>query len=832
MSLAFRSAGVLAFTLFLAACSPRPAAQCADTCSGCCDAAGACQSGNDTLACGTSGFTCQACMSGTTCNFGNCVVQSTSGGGGGSSTGGGGGSTGGGAGGGNTGGGASGGGGGGAVTGGGSGGGATGGGGGGGGVTGGGAGGGGGLSSCAGTLTQCGGQCVDTSASLENCGSCGRVCGNGQVCIRSSCALLPDDCTTAQCGAGFFCDPVTRKCATGCRLSTDCPSGATCGNAVCACPAGQHPCGQRCVSNATANSCGASSCTVCPSPANASPTCDGTSCGFACNVGFTPQGQSCADVDECLTGNGGCDSNATCANTVGSRSCTCRSGFTGNGLSCADVDECATGNGGCHPNATCTNTPGSRTCACNQGYAGDGLSTCNDVNECLTANGGCSPNATCLNTAGSRTCTCLSGFTGDGVTCTDLNECSSGNGGCNANAACTNTPGSRTCACNPGYAGDGITTCNDVNECLSANGGCSANATCLNTTGSRTCTCNAGYSGNGVVCTMGNRSFVLVRVGPAADGGLLSAASAEVHLELRNLGTGALLSDTPLPVAPSGANFPLTLSGGSTAEGVLNLSTDNAYLLLTGYNAVPGIASVNSLGAFPRVVGRVDVAGSTINTSTTITDAYSSASFRSAASTNGTGYWVGASTSGVRYVVHGSTGASTEVFTARTNVRVTEIIGGQLYASTGTNPNPDGGVEFSRVYGVGTGLPMSLTSSFINFPGVAATNPSTFVLLDRSAVINGLDRLYVAETGGTSSVRRYDFDGANWNETATFPAISGSTWYVAALADATSVTLLVSGSTGVFTWNDTGASGVAPAGTPLVSAPPAGTAYRGLVILP
>jgi hypothetical protein len=571
---------------------------------------------------------------------------------------------------------------------------------------------------------------------------------------------------------------------------------------------------------------------VCASPANAGPTCDGTSCGFSCNTGFTQQGQSCVDVNECLTANGGCDTNATCANTVGSRTCTCHAGFSGSGLTCVDVNECATANGGCNTNATCTNTPGARTCACNQGYAGDGITTCNDVNECLTANGGCSANATCLNTAGSRTCTCLAGFTGDGVTCTDVNECSSGNGGCNADATCTNLPGTRSCACNPGFSGDGIASCIDINECLTGNGGCSANATCANTTGSRTCTCNGGYAGNGVVCIMGNRSFALVRVGPAADGGVLSAASAEVHLELRNLATGVLLSDTPLPTVQAGANLPLTMGGGSTAEGVLNLSSDNAYLLLTGYNAAPGIGAINSTAGYGRVVGRVDVAGSAVNTTTTITDAYGTASFRTAASANGTGYWVGGATGGLRYVVHGSAGSSTDVFSSRSNTRVTEIIGGQLYASTGTNPNLDGGTELSRVYGVGTGLPMSSTSSFINFPGVVAANPSSFVLLDRSTLISGPDRLYLAETNGTVAVRRYDFDGATWNETATFPVSSGATYYLAALADSTQVTLLVSGSFGVLNWSDTGVTGVAPAGTSLVPAPPAGTAYRGLVVLP
>ena len=49
---------------------------------------------------------------------------------------------------------------------------------------------------------------------------------------------------------------------------------------------------------------------------------------------------------------------ANCTNTVGSRSCACKNGYTGNGLLCSDIDECLTSNGGCNSSATCTNTLG------------------------------------------------------------------------------------------------------------------------------------------------------------------------------------------------------------------------------------------------------------------------------------------------------------------------------------------------------------------------------------------------------------------------------------------------------------------------------------------
>ena len=42
------------------------------------------------------------------------------------------------------------------------------------------------------------------------------------------------------------------------------------------------------------------------------------------------------DIDECVTRNGGCHSNASCTNNIGApRTCECKSGFSGDGISCA-----------------------------------------------------------------------------------------------------------------------------------------------------------------------------------------------------------------------------------------------------------------------------------------------------------------------------------------------------------------------------------------------------------------------------------------------------------------------------------------------------------------
>ncbi|KAM8945437.1 uncharacterized protein RCH25_048709 [Pelodytes ibericus] len=218
-----------------------------------------------------------------------------------------------------------------------------------------------------------------------------------------------------------------------------------------------------------------------------------------CKPGYTGNGFTCTDINECLIDNGGCHADAVCANTAGDRNCLCKTGYTGNGLTCSDVDECKRVNL-CHWNATCTNTPGSYVCNCNSGFKGNGNYLCLDLDECSETPGVCSKAfgfQGCRNLPGSYQCTCASGYQPADSKCVDIDECT--NRVCSPFATCTNSPGSYTCLCLDGFSGNGL-TCVDINECVS-NNKCHSQANCLNFLGSYNCTCKPGFSGNGLVCT-------------------------------------------------------------------------------------------------------------------------------------------------------------------------------------------------------------------------------------------------------------------------------------------------------------------------------------------
>ncbi|XP_076807245.1 uncharacterized protein LOC143450534 [Clavelina lepadiformis] len=261
------------------------------------------------------------------------------------------------------------------------------------------------------------------------------------------------------------------------------------------------------------------------------------------------------DFNECTEENP-CHINARCLNNVESPTCFCNAGYTGDGFTCSDINECNLYGNRCSNSASCTNLDGGFSCTCNNGYGGNGIS-CVDIDECVTNTHNCHTNANCANANGGFTCSCREGYSGNGISCVDIDECVTNTHNCHTNANCINTEGSFTCNCNAGYTGNGK-ICIDIDECTLGIEKCHPRANCTNAAGSFACYCNNGYSGNGSFCSsllcsekncfseradIGGRSLVWL-IGPVL-GGLLLFLLAVVVLtkKLKNKQKG--LYDLP-----------------------------------------------------------------------------------------------------------------------------------------------------------------------------------------------------------------------------------------------------------------------------------------------
>jgi beta-lactamase superfamily II metal-dependent hydrolase len=328
--------------------------------------------------------------------------------------------------------------------------------------------------------------------------------------------------------------------------------------------------------------------------------------------------------------------------------------------------------------------------------------------------------------------------------------------------------------------------------------------------------------------TAGN--IVVYRVGDGSTA--LSGAAAPVFVDEYTT-AGALVQSVTLPTVGSGATKRL-VSSGTSVEGFITRSTDNQYLLLTGYDAATGAAAISgTTGAVAsRVVGRIDVSG-TIDTTTALTDFASTSSPRSAVSTNGTDLWFAGGAGGLRYCVLGTVGTSTGVQTTVANLRVAAIVGGQLYVSSASGA--------TRIATVGSGLPTTAGQTLTNFTGMpvvgppaAPVSPYGYFLADLDGVA-GIDTVYIADdsTGPNGGgIQKWCLVSGTWVQkgTVTFAtarAVMGS-------VSGSTVTLYATNSSTISTFTDTaGFNATVSAGTP-TTVVTAGTnkAFRGIAFAP
>lgn len=279
-----------------------------------------------------------------------------------------------------------------------------------------------------------------------------------------------------------------------------------------------------------------------------------------------------------------------------------------------------------------------------------------------------------------------------------------------------------------------------------------------------------------------------------------------------------------LPTTVVGANRRLTDSGTATSQGFLSQSADARYVLVSGYDAAVGTASVatTTAAAVNRVIGRIDLDGN-VDTSTALTDAYSGSNFRSVASLDGTSFWTGGNP-GARYVVSLGATTSTQLATNLTNLRVVNIFAGQLYCSSASG-------AFQGLSTVGAGLPTTSGQTITllpGFPAAAGPQPYDFFFADANTVYVADDR-----TSGVGGIQKWVFAAGTWTLAYTLApsattgcrGISGSVDNGVATLLATTTTNLVvkvtdTGAASPFTTLVTGAANTALRDVLFIRRPP------------
>ena len=194
-------------------------------------------------------------------------------------------------------------------------------------------------------------------------------------------AAAPGDRSHGNSDCAHFCNEVFPPGAERGHCKSEAAHGSgpcfKCGPAA---PAG-HPelCGQACCPAATPNCCGVGNCrnlagdvqncgkcgNACTAPANATPTCAGGTCGFACNPGFKPCNGACIPTANCCT-NADCPGGQTCVANVCCRAAGQPAGAAGDCCAGLGTVRVGTSDFCCKPSGqACTTGPEccSGTCA-------------------------------------------------------------------------------------------------------------------------------------------------------------------------------------------------------------------------------------------------------------------------------------------------------------------------------------------------------------------------------------------------------------------------------------------------------------------------------------
>jgi hypothetical protein len=316
--------------------------------------------------------------------------------------------------------------------------------------------------------------------------------------------------------------------------------------------------------------------------------------------------------------------------------------------------------------------------------------------------------------------------------------------------------------------------------------------------------------------------------------GTSSAAQAVDLVDYSTSGTPSGFS-VALPIADSGSTHALTESGAALNDGLLTQSADGQSLIATGYDAVPGVASITSAANTPRTVAIVSPSG-TVDTSTSITNSTVEANnFRSATTALTGGLIYTGSGGGTGVTTDGTSG---NTFLTADKTHEVQVYNGQLYESTTKN-----------IYSVGSGLPTSGTQtttallSGANLP--ANFGPDQFAFATLGSGATQPDTLYVADgsngatAGEPNAVEKYSLESGVWTATGsiTVPLAVG----IAVSVSNGVASLYVTGATSASAGNNTvlygitdssGFGGTLSGTASTLATAPTGTDFKGLTFAP
>lgn len=222
----------------------------------------------------------------------------------------------------------------------------------------------------------------------------------------------------------------------------------------------------------------------------------------------------------------------------------------------------------------------------------------------------------------------------------------------------------------------------------------------------------------------------------------LSSAGTAIFLNQYTT-SGAFVNATAIPSTGASA---LVNSGSATSEGGLTLSADGQYLVLAGYNAAAGTASVagTTSASVPRGIATVNASGNYALAATTSTT-FSGNNIRSGTTDGSGNFWAVGGNSGAYYM---GTGTASAVSTTSANNRIIQNIGGNLYFSTGSGTK--------GIYVVsGTPTTSGNTASLLIADG---NSPYDF------SINTALGIAYVADDTASAlgGIQRWDFTGSAW----------------------------------------------------------------------